>query len=182
MSKGDNTKEKKTSTNTSENVSANNNKDIKENTNGEEQKKVVVKTLDDIDDNVEEEKISEQERIKQILEKNTPNVECTLDKKKDEKLKNIMTYSCIPFVLIAIAFSLFNIGRVRHPLSFLFLSIGLGILSVFYYLRRQNLLKCKCPVCETQAKTTLQFCILWGVIALGLLGAFIYFMIVPQTA
>lgn len=144
----------------------------------EEEKPKYTTTLDDIDDAPPEPEISEEERIKQILERNKDDTECTLDKKKDEKLKNIMTYSCIPFILVSIGFSLFNIGRVRYPLSFLFLSIGLGIIAVFYYLRHKNLQLCKCKLCETQAKSTLQFAIIFGIITLCLIGAFIYFSVV----
>lgn len=141
-----------------------------------------VTTLDDIEDGEEEVEISDEERIKQIMQKHADeNPLCELDKKKDEKLKHIMTYTAIPFLLLSIVFSIFNIGRIRHPLSFLSLSIGLGVMAVFYYIRHINIKKCACSVCQTQAKTTLQFSILWGIIALALLGAFIYFMIVPQA-
>lgn len=143
----------------------------------EEDKPKYTTTLDDIEDAPPEPQISEEERIKQILERNKDDTECILDKKKDEKLKNIMTYSCIPFILVSIGFSLFNIGRVRYPLSFLFLSIGLGIIAAFYYIRHNNLKQCKCKLCQTQAKTTLQFAIIFGVITLCLIGAFIYFTV-----
>ena len=141
-------------------------------------RKVRVTTLDDIDDIIDEdEELSDSERIKQIMEKNVNMPPCYLDKKQDERLKNIMTGVTIPFVLVSIVFSLFNIGRIRHSLSFLFLSLGLGVMSIFYTIRYKNLNKCTCPVCKTQSRNIVQFAILWGVLALGLLGAFIFFAV-----
>lgn len=137
-----------------------------------------VTTLDDIDDIIDDEKISDSDRIKQIMEKTVNMPPCFLNKKLDEKLKNIMTGVTIPFVLISIGFSLFNIGKIRHALSFLFLSLGLGAMGIFYTLRYRNIIKCTCPVCKTQSRNIIQFAILWGILAVGLLGVFIYFAIV----
>ena len=137
--------------------------------------KLRVTTLDDIDDKDEGDKLTQAERIKEIMSKTSNLPPCHLDKKLDEKLKNIMTYSTIPFVLVSIGLSLFNIGRIRYAFSFLFLSLGLAIMAVFYFIRNKNLKKCNCPVCETQAKNTFQFSILWGLMAVALMSAFIYF-------
>ena len=141
-------------------------------------RKPQVTTLDDINDKVEDEHLTNEERIKQIMDKNINMPPCSLDKKKDEKLKNIMTIATIPFILTSIGLSLFNIGKVRYSLSFLFLSLGLAVMSIFYGIRYFTIKKCTCPVCETQARTTLQFSILWGVLSIGLLIGYIVLAII----
>ena len=137
-----------------------------------------VTTLDDINDKFEDTKLSDKERISQIMAKNINMPPCKLDKKLDEKLKNIMTLATIPFILTSIGLSLFNIGKVRHSLSFLFLSLGLAVMTIFYAIRCKNAKKCNCPVCETQARTTLQFSLLWGVMSIGLLIAYIVYAVI----
>jgi len=136
-------------------------------------------TLDDVeagDDLLEENTQTDTERIQEIMENYAAEkIPCGLNKKRDEKLKNLMTYITIPFVLISIAFSLFNIGSIRYPYSFVTLALGLATMTIFYTMRNYYMKKdCKCPVCEAHYKTNLQFAIMWGVGSLGLLGTFIF--------
>lgn len=119
-------------------------------------------------------------QIQSQLDENQ-NKNCNYNKKKDEKLKNIMTYSAIPFIIVAIVISLFNIGRVRYPLSFLFLALGFLVLSVFSFIRSNKIKnECSCKSCQHSSKSSLQIAIFYAVVTLCLLGAFIYFMVVKQ--
>lgn len=121
-----------------------------------------------------------QENVAQTDEINLhPN--CTLDKKKDEKLKNIATAVCIPFILVAIGLSIFYKVSICRPLSFLFLALGLLILAIFNFIRCNIVRKtCDCKVCKNSIKTSLQWAIIYAVVALGLIGTFIYLMIVNK--
>lgn len=106
------------------------------------------------------------------------NKHCKLDSKLDNRLKNLQ-FICIPFILAAIIISLFNIGRVRHPLSFLLLAIGLISLAVAYFVRGKIIdNRCGCKNCAQQSKSCVKFAIIFGVAALGLLGTFIYYMVI----
>ncbi len=106
------------------------------------------------------------------------NKHCKLDSKLDNRLKNLQ-FICIPFILAAIIISLFNIGRVRHPLSFLLLAIGLISLAVAYLVRGKAIdNRCGCKNCTQQSKSCVKFAIIFGVAALGLLGTFIYYMVI----
>lgn len=102
---------------------------------------------------------------------------CKLDKKKDEKLKNL-NFICIPFILTAIGLSLFNIGKVRYPLSFLFLAIGLLSLSISSFVRSKIISKtCYCKDCKHQSRVTLKFAFFYGFVAIGLIGVFIFYLV-----
>ncbi len=106
------------------------------------------------------------------------NKNCTLDHKKDDKLKNL-SYGCIPFILTAIVISLFNIGRVRQPLSFLFLALGLLELAITYFIRSKKVAtSCGCKKCIHQSKALFKYALFYGIATLGLLGVFIYFLVV----
>lgn len=106
------------------------------------------------------------------------NKNCSLNRKKDEKLKNI-SYASIPFILAAIIISLFNMGKVRQPLSFLLLSIGLVVLGITYFIRRKFISSsCSCKDCLHQSKNCMKYGILYSIAALGPLGAFIYYMVI----
>ena len=106
------------------------------------------------------------------------NRHCKLDSKLDNRLKNLQ-FICIPFILAAIIISLFNIGKVRHPLSFLLLAIGLISLAVAYLVRGKAIDNhCGCKNCTQQSKSCVKFAIIFGVAALGLLGTFIYYMVI----
>lgn len=106
------------------------------------------------------------------------NKNCSLSHKKDEKLKNI-SYASIPFILAAIIISLFNMGKVRQPLSFLLLSIGLVVLGITYFLRSKFISSsCSCKDCLHQSKNCMKYGILYSIAALGPLGAFIYYMVI----
>lgn len=102
---------------------------------------------------------------------------CKLDKTKDEKLKNL-NFICVPFILASIVISLFNIGKVRYPLSFLFLALGLLALSITSFIRSKIIAKtCDCKQCAHQSRATMKFSFFYGFAALGLLGVFIYFLV-----
>ena len=102
---------------------------------------------------------------------------CKLDKKKDEKLKNL-NFICIPFILTAIGLSLFNIGKVRYPLSFLYLAIGLLSLSISSFIRSKIISKtCYCKDCKHQSRVTLKFAFFYGFVAIGLIGVFIFYLV-----
>lgn len=106
------------------------------------------------------------------------NKNCKMDSKLDNKLKNLQ-FICIPFILAAIIISLFNIGKVRHPLSFLLLAIGLISLAVAYFVRGKVIDNhCACKNCTQQSKSCIKFAIIFGVAALGLLGTFIYYIVI----
>lgn len=106
------------------------------------------------------------------------NKNCTLDHVKDEKLKNL-SFGCIPFIITAIAISLFNIGKVRQPLSFLFLALGLLELSITYFYRHRKVTtSCNCKKCIHQSKSLFKLAVFYGIAALGLLGVFIYFLVI----
>ncbi len=109
---------------------------------------------------------------------NNQNKNCKLDSKLDNRLKNLQ-FICVPFILAAIIISLFNIGRVRQPLSFLLLAIGLISLAVAYFVRGKIIDNhCACKNCAQQSKSCVKFAIIFGVAALGLLGTFIYYMVI----
>lgn len=106
------------------------------------------------------------------------NKNCSLSHKKDEILKNI-SYASIPFILAAIIISLFNMGKVRQPLSFLLLSIGLVVLGITYFIRSKFISSsCSCKDCLHQSKNCMKYGILYSIAALGPLGAFIYYMVI----
>lgn len=132
-------------------------------------------TKDDIND---KEEISMEERIANAMDSVKDLPECKMDKIKDEKLKKYSSYISIPFFLVSIGFSLFNIGRVRYPLSFLFIALAVAVLAAGNWLRYINIKKCPCSVCETQAKTVLQTSVIWSILALGLIISFIVFMVI----
>ncbi len=111
-------------------------------------------------------------------DESSQNKHCKLDSKLDNRLKNLQ-FICIPFILAAIIISLFNIGKVRHPLSFLLLAIGLISLAVAYLVRGKAIdNRCGCKNCTQQSKSCVKFAIIFGVAALGLLGTFIYYMVI----
>lgn len=140
----------------------------------------------DTNENESCEALTETEALTEALtetkEEIIENPNCLFDKKKDEKLKNIMTYSAIPFIIVSIVFSLFNIGKIRYSLSFLFLAIGIGVLAVFSFIRWNNInTTCSCKVCKQMSKSSLQLAIIYTIVALGLLGTFIYFIVVKRV-
>ena len=101
-----------------------------------------------------------------------------LEANKDEKLKNL-SFICIPFILAAIVISLFNIGKVRQPLSFLLLAIGLIALAISNFIRSKIISKsCSCKDCLHQSKSSFKYSILYGIASLGFLGTFIYYIAV----
>lgn len=108
-------------------------------------------------------------------------VPCALDKKKDEKLKNL-AFGCIPFMLAAIVISLFNMGKVRHPLSFLLLSLGLFELAISAFIRNRAIAKsCDCKNCKKQVRSGKKYALLYLAAAVAMLCVFIYYMVVPQA-
>ena len=113
-----------------------------------------------------------------IANNSNENKHCTLDRKKDEKLKNL-SFICIPFILAAIVISLFNIGKVRQPLSFLLLAIGLIALAISNFIRSKIISKsCSCKDCLHQSKSSFKYSILYGIASLGFFGFFIYYIAV----
>lgn len=102
---------------------------------------------------------------------------CLLDQVKYDKMKNWF-FGSIPFILVAIVISLFNIGRIRQPLSFLFLALGLAELAITSFIISKKIAKtCTCKNCTHQTKSAFKYAIIFGVGALGFLGLFIYFMV-----
>lgn len=111
------------------------------------------------------------------LDDETTNKNCSLDKAKLDKLKNWF-FGSIPFIIVAIVISLFNMGRVRQPLSYLFLSLGLLELAISNIVISKKISNtCTCKSCTHQSKSSLKYAILFGAAAIGLLGLFIYFML-----
>lgn len=108
--------------------------------------------------------ISEQSRV-------TPA--CTRSKIKDKKIGDIGTYVAIAFFVVTIIISLFNIKGMRYPLSFLFLSFAALSMGVTTVLRMLNNKKCDCTTCKTQNKTFLYSSVLWFLVFLGALIAFL---------
>lgn len=108
--------------------------------------------------------ISEQSRV-------TPA--CTRNKIKDKKIGDIGTYVAIAFFVVTIIISLFNIKGMRYPLSFLFLSFAALSMGVTTVLRMLNNKKCDCTTCKTQNKTFLYSSVLWFLVFLGALIAFL---------
>lgn len=108
--------------------------------------------------------ISEQSRV-------TPT--CTRNKIKDKKIGDIGTYVAIAFFVITIIISLFNIKGMRYPLSCLFLSLAALSMGVTTILRMLNNKKCDCVTCKTQNKTFLYSSVLWFLVFLGALIAFL---------
>lgn len=108
---------------------------------------------------------------------NIANKNCNLNKAKLDKIKN-WYFGAIPFILVAIVISLFNIGKVRHPLSYLFLALGLLHLAITNFIISKKIAKvCTCKNCKQQSKSSFKFAIIFGVATLGLLGLFIFFMV-----
>ncbi len=139
-------------------------------------KEVVSNSLDNINSSIEN-SIDNQNNSTLIKNMSQEVNTCKLDKKKDEKLKNL-NFVCIPFILTAIGLSLFNIGRVRYPLSFLFLAIGLLSLSISSFIRSKIISKtCDCKDCKHQSRVTLKFAFFYGFAAIGLIGVFIYYLV-----
>lgn len=102
---------------------------------------------------------------------------CSLDKGKYEKMKNWF-FGCIPFILASIVISLFNIGKVRQPLSFLLLALGLVELAISNFVVGKKIAKmCTCKKCIHQNKMYIKYAIIYGVAAIGLLGVFIFYMV-----
>lgn len=91
----------------------------------------------------------------------TPKETCSFDKKQDEKIKNYSFYTVIPFLLVSIGFSLFNIGRIRYTPSFLFLGLACLVMFIGTYLRYKNIKKCNCSICNAQLKTLTPALVLW---------------------
>lgn len=108
--------------------------------------------------------ISEQPRV-------TPA--CTRNKIKDKKIGDIGTYVAIAFFVVTIIISLFNIKGMRYPLSCLFLSLAALSMGVTTILRMLNNKKCDCITCKTQNKTFLYSSVLWFLVFLGALIAFL---------
>lgn len=107
----------------------------------------------------------------------TQDKNCVLDKVKFDKMKNWF-FGSIPFIITAIAISLFNIGRVRQPLSFLFLALGLLELSISNLIISNRIAKtCTCKNCTRQSKSSVKHAILYGVGCIGFLGLFIFYMV-----
>lgn len=140
-------------------------------------KPMQVGALDDMDDITDPEPTYE-ERVARALA-NNPAPPCSRNKAKEDKLSKYFTYGAVPFFLISIGFSLFNMGRVRYPLSFLFMSFAVGVLGVGNYLRYLNNKKCNCSICETQAKTLLMSAAIWGLLSIGCLIGFFVMMFMP---
>lgn len=110
-------------------------------------------------------------------EQSAQDKNCVLDKAKYEKMKNWF-FGSIPFILTAIVISLFNIGKVRQPLSFLFLALGLLELAISNLLIGNKIAKtCTCKNCVRQSKSSIKHSILYGVGAIGFLGLFIFYMV-----
>lgn len=129
--------------------------------------------------------ITEETQINTQVEGDSPETEsesenknCTLNKKRDERVKNSY-YGCIPFILTAIVISLFNMGRVRQPLSFLFLALGLFELAICNFVRSKMIAdSCTCKNCLRQSKSAFKYSLIYLIAGLGLLGVFIYFMVI----
>lgn len=114
-----------------------------------------------------------QESTQEIEDKN-----CTINRKQDEMIKNIMTYTCIPFILAAIILSIFNINKMKFPYSFLLLGLGLLDISICSFVRSKKLtLNCKCKNCLKQSKSAFKLSLFLLLTAVGLFIAFICLMV-----
>lgn len=98
---------------------------------------------------------------------------CTRNKIKDKKIGDIGTYIAIGFFVVTIIISLFNIKGMRYPLSCLFLSLAALTMGITTILRILNNKKCDCATCMTQNKTFLYSVVLWLLVFLGALIAFL---------
>lgn len=98
---------------------------------------------------------------------------CTRNKIKDKKIGDIGTYVAIGFFVVTIIISLFNIKGMRYPLSCLFLSLAALTMGITTILRILNNKKCDCATCKTQNKTFLYSVVLWLLVFLGALIAFL---------
>lgn len=101
---------------------------------------------------------------------------CTRNKIKDKKIGDIGTYVAIGFFVVTIIISLFNIKGMRYPLSCLFLSLAALTMGITTILRILNNKKCDCATCKTQNKTFLYSVVLWFLVFLGALIAFLVLM------
>lgn len=101
---------------------------------------------------------------------------CTRNKIKDKKIGDIGTYVAIGFFVVTIIISLFNIKGMRYPLSCLFLSLAALTMGITTILRILNNKKCGCATCKTQNKTFLYSVVLWFLVFLGALIAFLVLM------
>lgn len=98
---------------------------------------------------------------------------CTRNKIKDKKIGDIGTYVAIGFFVVTIIISLFNIKGMRYPLSCLFLSLAALTMGITTILRILNNKKCDCATCKTQNKTFLYSVVLWLLVFIGALIAFL---------
>lgn len=101
---------------------------------------------------------------------------CTRNKIKDKKIGDIGTYVAIGFFVVTIIISLFNIKGMRYPLSCLFLSLAALTMGITTILRILNNKKCDCATCKTQNKTFLYSVVLWLLVFIGALIAFLVLM------
>lgn len=101
---------------------------------------------------------------------------CTRNKIKDKKIGDIGTYIAIGFFVVTIIISLFNIKGMRYPLSCLFLSLAALTMGITTILRILNNKKCDCATCKTQNKTFLYSVVLWLLVFIGALIAFLVLM------
>lgn len=102
---------------------------------------------------------------------------CTRNKIKDKKIGDIGTYVAIGFFVVTIIISLFNIKGMRYPLSCLFLSLAALTMGITTILRILNNKKCDCATCKTQNKTFLYSVVLWFLVFIGALIAFLVLML-----
>lgn len=102
---------------------------------------------------------------------------CTRNKIKDKKIGDIGTYIAIGFFVVTIIISLFNIKGMRYPLSCLFLSLAALTMGITTILRILNNKKCDCATCMTQNKTFLYSVVLWFLVFIGALIAFLVLML-----
>lgn len=148
--------------------------DIKEEQSIEtEERKPKEKTLRIIEGGGKEIVIDDTTSINEKLDE-TPA--CTRNKIKDKKIGDIGTYVAIGFFVVTIIISLFNIKGMRYPLSCLFLSLAALTMGITTILRILNNKKCDCVTCKTQNKTFLYSVVLWFLVFLGALIAFLVLM------
>lgn len=108
-----------------------------------------------------------------VNEKLSDTPACTRNKVKDKKIGDYGTYIAIAFFVVTIIISLFNIKGMRYPLSCLFLSFAAFSMGLTNVLRILNNRKCDCTTCRTQNKTFMYSSILWFVVFIGALIAFL---------
>lgn len=123
--------------------------------------------------------ISYEERVQTAME-NNPIQPCSRDAKTDEKISKYSTYGCIPFFIAGIIVTLFDKAKYRSPWSFLLIGLAVCVLAVGAFMRYSNTKKCKCSVCETQAKTLRSSAILWGLLAIACMIGFVVFLIINK--